>query len=326
MNVKLLKLKNGGIFFNVNKVIDFIYRAKKENYKFVIDWGDSCYKDGSMEGDPWNYYFEDCFEPVSKYNIHNLKIANRPGFRPENNIIRPHTGEYLLLPKNRYLVHQYISKYIKLKPHLTKIINEFKKENFNEHIIGLHLRGPGRIDGGVPKLREKYNLKNDVPFDLYFKCVDTQLKKHPEAKILLCSDSQMVINECKNKYKDKIIIYKASRSEYGEMHNNIHQNAKDANKGLTFSNYKLGEDVIVEAYLLSAANFLIHGNSNVSNFVLCNNPNLYHTYVFKKDDRKRNLFIKFRIIKFKCDELSTKLKKHSKIYSKFINLAKGRSK
>ena len=39
--------------------------------------------------------------------------------------------------------------------------------------------------------------------------------------------------------------YPSTRSAFGEMHNRAHP----ANKGKTFPRYKLGEDVLVEAYI-----------------------------------------------------------------------------
>jgi hypothetical protein len=48
-----------------------------------------------------------------------------------------------------------------------------------------------------------------------------------------------------------------------------------------FSGYKLGEDILVEAYLLAHTDVFIHGNSNVANFVLCKNPDLRAIYAYE---------------------------------------------
>ena len=49
-----------------------------------------------------------------------------------------------------------------------------------------------------------------------------------------------------------------------------------------FSKQKLGDDAIVEAYLLSRTQFLVHGNSNLSNFVLCKSPELPSHDVYQR--------------------------------------------
>jgi hypothetical protein len=52
------------------------------------------------------------------------------------------------------------------------------------------------------------------------------------------------------------------------------------NEDQAFSPCALGEDVVVEAYLLSMTDFFVRGNSNVADFVLCRSPNLQSRYVF----------------------------------------------
>lgn len=48
------------------------------------------------------------------------------------------------------------------------------------------------------------------------------------------------------------------------------------------SPYKLGEDVVIEAFLLARTNFFIHANSSVANFVLCLNPALPHHDIYER--------------------------------------------
>ena len=44
----------------------------------------------------------------------------------------------------------------------------------------------------------------------------------------------------------------------------------------------MGRDVVVESYLMGQARYLIHSNSNVTNFVLCLNPDLGHHDIFER--------------------------------------------
>jgi len=53
------------------------------------------------------------------------------------------------------------------------------------------------------------------------------------------------------------------------------------NKGLSFSPYKLGLDIVMEAYLLARTDYFVHGNSNVANFVVSLNAQLRSCYVYE---------------------------------------------
>ena len=72
-----------------------------------------------------------------------------------------------------------------------------------------------------------------------------------------------------------MISWPAQRSTFGEMHTGVHPE----NAGLSFSPRELGLEVIADAWLLSQCDIFIHGNSNVSNFVLCKSPTLIHSYI-----------------------------------------------
>jgi hypothetical protein len=289
-NIYTLKFNRGGLFFLINNVIDFLDIAGKNDFIFNMKWENSLYEDPSKNGPVWNYYFENIFDidQCKTYPIYEYK-----NFR-KNHLTAPRIKdgrmEPLLLPRDRYLANQYIEEYFKLKPHIQKIISQYKNTHYNQHIIGLHLRGPGRLHGGMPVFLKKLELKEDVPYQLYFEHVDNYLKDNPNAKIFLCSDSNMIIGECIEKYGDKIITYDSYRSDYGEMHE-----IGITNDDKSFSKYKLGEDVLVEAYLLAQTDYFIHGNSNVSNFVLCKNPTFKYKYVFE------DININWRLIYLKRD-------------------------
>ena len=126
-------------------------------------------------------------------------------------------------------------------------------------------------------MRSKFPCKNGIPFEQFFRFVDEHLSKHKEAKIFACSDSSYVIEEIEQRYEDRVFSYPSTRSVFGEMHVTKHRE----NMGRRFPKYKLGEDVIIETFLLSQTSHFIHGNSNVANFVLCNNPHLSHSYIYR---------------------------------------------
>lgn len=285
MKINKLLLRPAGMFSNVNEVVQQLYLAEQNNYRFIIDWSHSCYLDPCQEGDPWRYYFEDCYPGIENITAHGKPEVipyGPPVACSKNNIITPRLIDGrcspLLLPKDRGVPHHFIKNHIVVKPHIRNIVDSFIREKFTDYTIGLHIRGPGRIDGGAPGIRSRYPNKNGVPFGQYFKFVDRQLLEHPGARIFICSDSDFVIKEIVANYNSKVILYNATRSEFGEMHVPGHP----ANRGAVFPPYKLGEDVLVEAFLLCATDYFVHGNSNVVNFTLCENPLLPHKYVYEE--------------------------------------------
>lgn len=275
-----LRLRNSGMFSVVNEVIQHLYLAQTKGYEFFIDWRHSCYLDQSREGDPWQYYFEPCFEGVHRTLESSLLPVGKSIACSKNNVITPRiidgNCKPLLMPHDRNAPNQLISKYLCLKPFLSNAINEFAAKHFAQPTIGLHLRGLGRDHGGADKLRAKGNNTNRIDYERFFTPVNDQLDKNPDAKIFICSDSQAVIDHVKNTYNDRVISYDSTRSEFGEMHAN-----HPKNEGLSFSPYKLGLDIITEAYLLARTGYFVHGNSNVANFVVSLNAQLESCYVYK---------------------------------------------
>lgn len=177
---------------------------------------------------------------------------------------------------SRNLPHRIIERHIRLKPDIKAVIDAYSAEIFTRFTVGLHVRGPGRVDGGVPELRRRFRADGGVPLEAFIAPVERLLADRPDAQVLVCSDSEAVAEDLKNHFSDRAVFYPATRSQFGEMHMSGHPK----NVGLEFEPYKLGEDVLVEAHLLAMTDLLVHGNSNVVNFVLCANPDLANEYVY----------------------------------------------
>ena len=255
-----------GMFSIVNDLVDHLYVADKTGYKVKAYWEKSPYKTNPEE-DAFSYYFE----PFVEFAEDDKVVGEKKSFASRRgNLITPRKGG-LAQPQQRSEVNKIIDKYISLKPNVSQKIHQFASANFGEYVIGLHIRGKGRMDGGAKRLRQRGELVDGVPYNLYFDKLDEHTSKVGKCKIFLCSDSQVVIEYCKNAYGDRIITYDATRSDGGEMHRS--RKYRD-------QKYKLGEDVVAEAYLLSMCNYLIHGSSNVTNYVLCKNSELENFYIY----------------------------------------------
>jgi len=160
MKFAQLKLRRDGMFSNVNEVVQQLYLAEKHGYGFFIDWSKSCYRELGLKGDPWNYYFEDCFAYSQKHSDANWELASGvPIACSKNNIITPRLMDGqcdpLLLPKDRKLANRIINEYIQFKPGLLKKASEFRADYADSRMLGLHIRGPGRIDGGALEMSKK---------------------------------------------------------------------------------------------------------------------------------------------------------------------------
>jgi hypothetical protein len=283
--VAQLNLRPGpsGMFSNVNEVIEHLRRAEDGGYQFRLSWIKSCYRDPEMLGDPWAYYFEPCFPDLYPMLSEGSDLPILPTGPTvacsKDNIITPRIKEGecdpLLLPRDRNAAHTYIHRYLKLKPAVRAEIDRFTRDHFKGPVVAAHIRGPGRFHGGAANLRRRAGAEGDVPYHLYFGAINQALKTRTTARIFVCSDSSEVIERAHLEFGDRVLTYTASRSKFGEMHDVNHIE----NNGLKFSPYKLGLDVLVEAYLMTRCDFLVHGNSNVANFILCAAPAIDHDYV-----------------------------------------------
>ena len=281
-----LNLRSAGMFSNVNEVVEQIRRAQLGGYRFVINWSNSAYRDPDRPVDPWLYYFQPCFAgiPIDGWG-HWDELPELVGgvdvACSRDNIITPREADGicvpLLLPRDRHGAHAIIRNHIVLKEEIQNQIEDFSQKHLLGHaVIGLHVRGAGRTDGGVPAMRKLHGVTdgNAAPMAPFFDAVDRILQGNPAAKIFACSDSELVIRKILSRFGDRVVLWPSHRSEFGEMHAN-----HPANSGLNFSPYALGLDVIAEAYLLSKSQWFVHGNSNVSNYVLCINPELSNQYI-----------------------------------------------
>ena len=146
-----------------------------------------------------------------------------------------------------------IDKYIKIKPIIMKKINHFFNSYMrNKKTIGVYWRGT-----------DKWREVRKVPQ----KKILEMAKKYATSKtqFLIASDEKSFINNAKKILgKKNIIYYDCYRSS----------NGKPIHGSNLFNKAQVGEDVLVEAILLSRCNILLFTYSNVSLAALCFNPQL----------------------------------------------------
>ena len=207
--------------------------------------------------------------------------AAHPGkYWCQDHIVRPQMvagmRASLGLPPDRALAGDIVDRYVRLNPQTRAVIDGFAADHMTGPVIGLHIRGAGRAGhGGSARMRALLDPANEIPYEHYFRAVDAALADHPEARVLVCSDSGDVIDRARARFGARTLVYPATRTAFGEMHEN-----HPKNEGRQFSPYQLGLDVVAEAHLLARCVHFVHGNSNVANFVLCRAPGMPSTYVY----------------------------------------------
>ena len=199
---------------------------------------------------PWEYYFE----PLSNMpyesgdSVHHTYEAG--GLTTGYN----HPKNYY--PTVRAQCHYIINKYIKLKPHIMAKIEEFYQHNMhNCFTIGIHLRGTDK----------KSEVKQTDPMVILKRANKIAKKLGRKCQFLVATDEEKLLTLAQSTLRGKVLYYHATRSTNGLP---IHYNAQVVNRML------LGEEVLIEAHLLSRCDVFIHTLTNVAQAISYLNPHL----------------------------------------------------
>jgi len=196
----------------------------------------------------WDYYFEQPFT-FEYEEVKNSKIIKDVWFEGGMGVlpVKPNGDIY---KKANFIAN----KYIKLKKYTKDKVDNFLVDNNLEKgkFLAIHKRGTDHHTMDVPNLSE---LKELLNIQNYFKRTDELLEKFDS--ILLCTDEEETVEEFKSRYGNRVKVYDSTRAPKGSklgIHNSV--GLKDP--------YKMGEDIVVETYLMSCADTLIRTVSNVS--------------------------------------------------------------
>lgn len=238
-----------GLFSTVLKTLSNISAIEGSDDKLYVNWDKNLpYLDPSHGSNVWEYYF------IQPFNVSPSELENPyqttpllGGGTPFYGIIRPSEAQ---LAEGRMLC----KKYIRIQPHILKLVDDFMTENKlkNGEYFAMHRRGTDhKMDAPILPLEDFYREADEL-FVKYDKCV-------------LCTDEVKTVDAFKERYGDKVCTYDAIRSEDDK---GVHCG------GFKSSAYKIGEDVMVEALLMSNSDFLIKTVSGVSLFSIYFNDTL----------------------------------------------------
>ena len=251
-----------GMFSYIWEVLRGIYRYPNQTYH--VQFGrESCYFDEHMFeqqnlDNVWEYYFEQ-LNSTGLDNITDIVNISTDAETEYRDVFMD-KSEYA----NRTLeYHDIISKHLKLLPHVSEKIENFYDTYFkNKKILGIHCRGTDHPD------------KKDMQYYI------NEISKYVDDYdyIFIASDEQYRVDCIKQIFGEKVIEYNVTTRSASDAP--LHYHTK-----FQCSKYHIGEDVIIEAFLLAKTNYLLCcTGSNVNFFVRALNPNLPFKLLISYDD------------------------------------------
>jgi hypothetical protein len=231
------------------------------NDKYYIQLGKECmFFDDSIEHtkNAWEYYFEQPHInvlPPSENIIKEVGLLHDAFSEFRDCYMKNSTKDQL---QNRRIEYsKIIEKNVILKSSIKEKIDSFYDTHFKgKKVLGVHCRSTDHPD--------KLNISDCANM------IDSLSNQHD--LIFASSDDAHQIYQLKDIFGDKLVTYDSLRSTDG---NALHHQHNQRIVGKDNYNYKIGEDVIVESYLLSKTNFLFcTTNSNVNYLVRSINPHL----------------------------------------------------
>ena len=270
-----------GFFSNYYWVLGHVVFAKKFGYIPVVDmlnyktlYSEEDAVDG--ERNAWNYYFEnvDAIGLDEAYRSNKYILARK---EPLHKYANRYCDVNYRFPSGKAIDYYYpvIKKHLIIR---TAIEKQFE-DNWEDlrgkgKIIGVHVRGTDM----------KNNLGHPMPADIpqYFEAIEKMLNADSKiAVIFLASDEKAVIEEFKSKFegKSEVIVNEAFRSDEqeGERKTGIHE--LKADKIRDRHRYRMGLEVLKDAWCLSRCNYLVCGHSNVTNAVILGNNHQFEKVV-----------------------------------------------
>jgi hypothetical protein len=198
------------------------------------------------------------FHPSDMRNLNRANITFSSEHRPE---ITGLVGE--MREELRRIASGIVNRYIRLNAIVDERLQAIRTTLFaDRQVIGVHFRGTDKHPENAQWLK--------VPFldvEHYFAKVDKYVDENPATFIFLATDCAKTWELFKSRYGTRFLSTSFRRS-YKEP--------------LTYHpSPQQGEEVLIEAYLLSFCNYFVHGISNIAAGTLLLNAALPHESVYR---------------------------------------------
>lgn len=252
---------------------------KYPNDKYYIYVGNS-----AVQNSPnvWDFYFK---QPHTDTPPKSEEIISEVGilFDESSEFVNSYPCMKKMPPEERQQRREELSnivtKYFHLLPEIQGKIDAFKASHFTgKKIMGLHCRATDHPD------------KRDISYS--FPEIDILIDKYDIT--FASSDENFIMDTLRKRYANKIVFYESTtRSDPGDFQMPRTENSEPThafrynaliNWSKENSGYKIGEDTIVETYLLASTNFLLCTcASNVNYFIRVVNGKLPYHVIYAPD-------------------------------------------
>jgi hypothetical protein len=290
-----------GLFNLVLGVISHVRWALSEGRIPLVFWGrNTCYWTplGYRGHDSvWEYYFEPLVPeyPASRIPSHVLQwIADHPrekkyvderAFVSRGGAFHVRfDGERVRGPRNvtasrkiRQLTSGIVRDYIRPRDYILEKADRFARECMTDrYVIGVHIRGTDAIGHPAKFVRQRH-----VSIREYCDVVRRQLRKKPDALVLVASDAHDSVDRMRSVFGKRVIAYDSIRHEVGELAGTGPLGGsmpafltQDRDKAA-----RSGEEAVIEYLLLCRCDYLVHNLSAIPRMVLLSVADMPETNV-----------------------------------------------
>ncbi len=279
-----------GFFSNYCWVLGHLVFARRMGYVPVVDmlnfktlYSEDTPVDGEMNA--WNYYFEN----VGEAGLEEAYRSGRYVFgreEPLHKYANKYCDAVYRFPSERAIDYYYpvIREHIRIRESL---LNDFR-QNWHDNIpdggrtIGVHIRGTDM----------KNNLGHPMPAatERYIRETETLLEKDREIRtVFLATDERKIVEMFRDHFEGKcrVVINEAFRSEEQTasrqtgIHEQVIVNPRKNHK------YRMGMEVLRDAWCLSGCDYLVCGHSNITNVVILWNNHRFRQIVCVEGENER---------------------------------------
>lgn len=260
-----------GFFSNYYWVLGHVVFARKSGYIPVVDmlhYKTLYSEDHPVKGEmnAWNYYFEN----VGEIGLEEAYESGRYVFgkdEPLHKYANKFCDAVYRFPSGRAIDYYYpvIQEHIRIKE---SILKDFRQEWDHKtagagRIIGMHIRGTDM----------KNNLGHPMPADTqeYLRKAEQLLEQDQTVQgIFLATDERKIVDIFQEHFRGKcrVVVNEAFRSEEQKtqrqtgIHEQVIEHPRENHK------YRMGMEVLRDAWCLSECDYLICGHSNITNVVI----------------------------------------------------------
>lgn len=242
-----------GFFALFNRMLCGLYYANSMGFVPVVDdWGGCPYEESEPVNGS-NVVFEYYFKPVSDISLKSAVNSQHVCFtsNPNLSVAEKEFHSEWFNPSKEFIrqLGYIFRKYIQLNDIVRVEIERDISKMLGRSTLGIHFRGTDY------KLNENGHPVS-VQLEQYFPIIDYAIKKYHFSDIFLATDDKIALQQMKKRYKNVRYYKDVSRSEgtasvhFLPSQDHLHR-------------YRMGYEVLRDAYTLAACDGLIGGNSQV---------------------------------------------------------------